>query len=121
MRGGGRVPLAAAGRRAAAAVVLLAAQPPPLTRLAVACLACRGCLLLCSEQLEYLEDKLREYRFLVPSELDNKVCVRRRRRQGGPLLLPLAVRSTDVGSIGGTADSPSPSPLHPLPPTLPRG
>ncbi len=28
-----------------------------------------------SEQLEYLEDKLREYRFLEPAELDNKVAV----------------------------------------------
>lgn len=29
--------------------------------------------MFCSEQLEYLEDKLREYRFLEPTELENKV------------------------------------------------
>ncbi|PSC72553.1 ALG-2 interacting isoform B [Micractinium conductrix] len=35
----------------------------------------REALLAISEQLEYLEDKLREYRFLEPSELDNKAVL----------------------------------------------
>jgi hypothetical protein len=56
------------------------------------CAFCRGgpvrspprpTLAPCSEQLEYLEDKLREYRFLEPADLENKV---------GAAALPAAAR-----------------------------
>ena len=46
-------------------------------------------LCACSEQLEYLEDKLREYRFLEPAELENKVGAARAAR-APPLLTPRA-------------------------------
>lgn len=50
-------------RRGARRVPCSALQPMLL------CLLARAC----SEQLEYLEDKLREYRFLEPSEVDHQV------------------------------------------------
>ena len=37
---------------------------------------CLSTLPACSEQLEFLEDKLREYRFLDPADVENKVRCR---------------------------------------------